>query len=150
MGGYGDVQMIDENGIRMDGRTAGDIRPVSIRAGVIPVADGSAEVIWGTNHVIAAVYGPMEAHPRKIQKQDRAVLDVRYNMAPFSTTDRIRPGFNRRSREISKVTAEALESVVVTADDPNCNDDIPLVFTGAPDMYMILKLNSRQINLIRL
>ena len=62
--------MIDENGIRVDGRTAGDIRPVEIRAGVIPVADGSAEVIWGTNHVIAAVYGPMEAHPRKIQKQD--------------------------------------------------------------------------------
>ena len=114
MGGYGDVQMIDENGIRMDGRTAGDIRPVSINAGIIPVADGSAEVIWGTNHVVAAVYGPMEAHPRKIQKQDRAVLDVRYNMAPFSTTDRIRPGFNRRSREISKVTAEALESVVLT------------------------------------
>ena len=48
MGGYGDVQMIDENGIRVDGRTAGDIRPVEIRAGVIPVADGSAEVIWGT------------------------------------------------------------------------------------------------------
>ena len=101
MGGYGDVQMIDENGIRMDGRTAGDIRPVLINAGIIPVADGSAEVIWGNNHVVAAVYGPMEAHPRKIQKQDRAVLDVRYNMAPFSTTDRIRPGFNRRSREIS-------------------------------------------------
>ena len=55
----------------------------------------------------------MEAHPRKIQRQDRAVLDVRYNMAPFSTTDRMRPGFNRRSREISKVTADALESVVL-------------------------------------
>ena len=48
MGGYGDVEMIDENGIRMDGRTAGDIRPVEIRAGIIPVADGSAEVIWST------------------------------------------------------------------------------------------------------
>ena len=36
-----------------------------------------------------------------------------YNMAPFSTSDRIRPGFNRRSREISKVTAEALESIVM-------------------------------------
>jgi exosome complex component RRP41 len=68
---------------------------------------------WGTNDVIVAVYGPMEAHPRKIQRQDRAVLDVRYNMAPFSTTDRIRPGFNRRSREISKVTADALASVVL-------------------------------------
>ena len=114
MGGYGDVQMIDEDGKRADGRTAEEIRPVEINAGIIPVADGSAEVIWGGNHVIAAVYGPMEAHPRKIQKQDRAVLDVRYNMAPFSTTDRIRPGFNRRSREISKVTAEAFDSVVLT------------------------------------
>ena len=55
----------------------------------------------------------MEAHPRKIQRQDRAVIDVAYNMAPFSTTDRIRPGFNRRSREISKVTKDALESVVL-------------------------------------
>ena len=113
MGGYGDVQMIDENGLRVDGRGPADIRPVSIETGVIPVADGSARVIWGSNHAVAAVYCPMEAQPRKIQRQDRAVLDVRYNMAPFSTTDRMRPGFNRRSREISKVTADALESVVL-------------------------------------
>ena len=113
MGGYGDVQMIDENGLRMDGRKPEDCRPIQIETGVIPVADGSAKVLWGKNEVIAAVYRPMEAHPRKIQRQDRAVLDVRYNMAPFSTSDRIRPGFNRRSREISKVTAEALESVVL-------------------------------------
>ena len=113
MGGYGDVQMIDENGLRMDGRKPEDCRPIQIETGVIPVADGTARVIWGKNEVIAAVYGPMEADPRKIQRQDRAVLDVRYNMAPFSTSDRIRPGFNRRSREISKVTAEALESVVL-------------------------------------
>ena len=50
MGGYGDMQMIDENGIRVDGRGPGDLRPVSIETGVIPVADGSARVIWGTNH----------------------------------------------------------------------------------------------------
>ncbi len=111
--GYGDVQMIDENGNRVDGRKAGDIRPIEIEMGVVPVADGSASMRWGTNYVIASVYGPMEAHPRKIQRQERAVLDVRYNMAPFSTTDRFRPGFNRRSREISKVTADALESVVL-------------------------------------
>ena len=55
----------------------------------------------------------MVAHPRKIQRQDSAVLAVEYNMAPFSTTDRMRPGFNRRSKEISKVTKDALESVVL-------------------------------------
>ena len=113
MGGYGDVQMIDENGLRMDGRKPGDVRPITIETGVVPVADGSCRMVWGTNEAIVAVYGPMEAHPRKIQKQDRAVIDVAYNMAPFSTTDRIRPGFNRRSREISKVTKDALESVVL-------------------------------------
>ena len=113
MGGYGDVQMIDENGLRMDGRTATQVRPITIETGVIPVADGSCRMTWGTNDVVVAIYGPLEAHPRKIQRQDRAVLDVRYNMAPFSTSDRIRPGFNRRSREISKVTADALESVVL-------------------------------------
>jgi len=111
MGGYGDMQMIDENGVRVDGRGPGDLRPVSIETGVIPVADGSARVIWGTNHAVAAVYGPMEAHPRKIQRQDRAVLDVRYNMAPFSTPDRMRPGFNRRSREIGKVTPTLLRAL---------------------------------------
>ncbi len=114
MGGEGDIQMIDEDGKRVDGRGAGDVRPMTFEVGVIPVADGSARIRWGTNDVVAAVYGPMEAHPRKIQKQDRAVLDVRYNMAPFSTTDRMRPGFNRRSREIGKVTKDALESVVLT------------------------------------
>ena len=102
MGGYGDVRMIDENGLRMDGRKPGDVRPITIETGVVPVADGSCRMVWGTNEAIVAVYGPMEAHPRKIQRQDRAVIDVAYNMAPFSTTDRIRPGFNRRSREISK------------------------------------------------
>ena len=75
-------------------------------------------VTHGLNVAVAAVYGPMEAHPRKIQRQDRAVIDVRYNMAPFSTGDRIRPGFNRRSREISKVTAESLESVVLVERYP--------------------------------
>ena len=29
MGGYGDVQMIDENGLRMDGRKPGDVRPIT-------------------------------------------------------------------------------------------------------------------------
>ena len=112
MGGYGDVQLLRDDGLRLDGRKVDELREIEIEAGILPVADGSAKVVWGKNVAVAAVYGPMEAHPRKISREDRAILDVRYNMAPFSTSDRIRPGFNRRSREISKVTAEAFESVV--------------------------------------
>ncbi|MEL0101301.1 MAG: exosome complex exonuclease Rrp41 [Euryarchaeota archaeon] len=118
MGGYGDVQLLRDDGLRLDGRKLDEMRDVQIEAGILPAADGSAWVKHGLNVAICAVYGPMEAHPRKIQKQDRAVIDLRYNMAPFSTSDRIRPGFNRRSREISKVTSEALESVVLVERYP--------------------------------
>jgi len=118
MGGYGDVKLLREDGLRLDGRAVDEMRPVTIEAGILPAADGSGYVKHGLNEAVAAVYGPMEAHPRKIQREDRCVIDVRYNMAPFSTSDRIRPGFNRRSREISKVTAEALESVVMVERFP--------------------------------
>ena len=118
MGGYGDVQLLREDGLRLGGRKVDEMREVKVEAGILPAADGSAWVQHGLNVAVCAVYGPMEAHPRKIQRQDRAVIDVRYNMAPFSTSDRIRPGFNRRSREISKVTAEALESVVLVERFP--------------------------------
>ena len=34
MGGYGDILMIDENGLRMDGRGPGDVREISIQTGL--------------------------------------------------------------------------------------------------------------------
>ena len=118
MGGYGDVELLRPDGMRLDGRGLGELRPITIEAGTLPHADGSCSMTWGLNQAVVAVYGPMEAHPRKIQRQDRAILDVRYNMAPFSTSDRMRPGFNRRSREISKVTQDALESVALVERFP--------------------------------
>ncbi|HIG19170.1 MAG TPA: hypothetical protein EYQ78_00050 [Candidatus Poseidoniales archaeon] len=68
--------MIDENGNRVDGRKAGDIRPIEIELGVVPVADGSASMRWGTNYVIASVYGPMEAHPRKMLQAEAHMRKV--------------------------------------------------------------------------
>ena len=131
MGGYGDVKLLNDDGTRLDGRKVDEMRAVEIKAGILPNADGSAWVKHGLNVAICAVYGPVEAHPRKIQRQDRAVIDVRYNMAPFSTSDRIRPGFNRRSREISKVTAEALESVVLVERFPRSKISVEIEILAA-------------------
>ena len=52
-------------------------------------------------------------------------------MAPFSTSDRIRPGYNRRSREISKVTAEALESVVLVERFPRAKISVEIEILAA-------------------
>jgi len=100
------------DGKRLDGRLPDELRPLKIQAGVLKRADGSAYVELGENKVLAAVYGPREMHPRHLQQPDTAVLRCRYNMAPFSVEERKRPGPDRRSVEISKVTREAIEPVV--------------------------------------
>ena len=100
------------DGRRLDGRLPDELRPLKIQAGVLKRADGSAYVELGENKVLAAVYGPREMHPRHLQQPDTAVLRCRYNMAPFSVEERKRPGPDRRSVEISKVTREAIEPVV--------------------------------------
>jgi len=119
-----EMKLIDENGVRLDGRRADELRPVRIEAGVLKRADGSAYIEWGGNKVLAAVYGPREAHPRHIQDPARALVQCRYNMAPFSVSDRKRPGPDRRSVEISKVISEAFSSVVFKEQFPRTSVDI--------------------------
>ncbi len=119
-----EMKLIDENGVRLDGRKFNDLRPVRIEAGVLKRADGSAYIEWGGNKVLAAVYGPREAHPRHIQDPARALVQCRYNMAPFSVSDRKRPGPDRRSVEISKVISEAFSSVVFKEQFPRTSVDI--------------------------
>ncbi len=117
-------RLISEDGLRLDGRKPDEMRPIKIRAGVLKRADGSAYVEVGANRIVAAVYGPRELHPRHKQKPDRAVVRFRYNMAPFSVDERKRPGPDRRSIEISKLSKEALEPAIFTEYYPRTAIDI--------------------------
>ena len=114
----------DENGLRTDQRKPDEIRPMKIKIGVLSRANGSCYLEWGANKILAAVYGPREAHPRRMQMADKAVIRYRYNMQSFSVEDRARPGPNRRSSEISKVSREAFEPVLFAEDYPKAAIDI--------------------------
>jgi len=105
-------KLIDKKGIRLDGRKLDELRPVKMEVGVLPNADGSAYLEQGKNKVLVGVYGPKEAHPRHIAQQDRAVIQCRYHMAPFSVDERKSPAPSRRDIELSKVVREALEPAV--------------------------------------
>ena len=118
------IKLIDDNGKRLDGRKIDELRNIKIEAGVLHRADGSCYLEWGGNKVVAAVYGPREAIPRHTQNPLKAVVRARYNMAAFSVDDRKRPGPDRRSREISKVTSEALEKIVLTEKFPRAAIDV--------------------------
>jgi exosome complex component RRP41 len=117
-------KLIADDGLRLDGRHADEIRPMKIEIGVLSRADGSCYLEWGRNKVLVGVFGPREVHPRRSQRADTAVIRYKYNMASFSTEDRARPGPSRRSIEISKVSREAFEPVVMTELFPKTAIDI--------------------------
>ena len=119
-----EVNLIDSNGKRLDGRGFEDLRPIKIEAGGLHRADGSCYLEWGGNKVLVAVYGPREAIPKHIQNPIKAIVNARYNMAAFSVEDRKRPGPDRRSREISKVISEALEKIVLIEQFPRAAIDV--------------------------
>jgi exosome complex component RRP41 len=117
-------KLIDENDVRKDGRKLKELRPTRIEVGVLGNADGSAYIEQGKNKILAAVYGPKEAHPKHLALPDRAVLRCRYHMAPFSVQERKSPAPSRREVELSKVIREALEPSIFTEYYPRTSIDL--------------------------
>jgi len=118
------AQLIDSNGLRVDGRRIDELRPIKLEVGVLDKADGSAYIEHGKNKILAAVYGPREAHPKHIALADRAVVRCRYHMAPFSTDERKSPAPSRRELELSKVIRESLEPSIMSEYFPRATIDI--------------------------
>jgi len=118
------IVYVDSKGKRVDGRKVNELRPIKIKAGVIPRADGSAYLEWGQNKVIAAVYGPRECLPKHTASPYKAVMKFTYKMASFSVPDRKNPRPGRREIEISKVCGEALEKAIFMERFPNTQIDV--------------------------
>ena len=109
---------------RIDGRKVDEIRPIVVQAGVLERATGSALVKLGRTTALAAVYGPKRLFSKHQQNANRAVLECKYLMAPFSTDERVKPGPNRRSTEISKVMRQALEPAIHLEEFPRAGIEI--------------------------
>jgi len=109
---------------RPDGRKVKETRKIVAKVGIIPNADGSAMFAFGDTIAIAAVYGPRKMHPQHQQNPEKGTLRCEYNMLSFSVSERIRPGGNRRSAEISKITEWALEPVLMLDKYPNAVIDV--------------------------
>tara|TARA_Y100000034_G_C6792573_1_gene354970 strand:- start:45 stop:749 length:705 start_codon:yes stop_codon:yes gene_type:complete len=110
---------------RLDGRKQDELRPIEAKVGVIKNADGSAFFRIGKTSAYVAVYGPKNIYPKFLSDPTKSVLRCHYNMMPFSGMgDRVRPGTNRRSKEISMVTENALLPVMDLKDFPNSVIDV--------------------------
>jgi len=119
-----EMKLVNEDGIRTDGRRPDELRPIKLEIGILSNADGSAYVEQGKNKILAAVYGPREVHPRHLALPDRALLRCRYHMAPFSVQERKSPAPSRREVELSKVIREALEPAIFLERFPRTSIDL--------------------------
>jgi len=109
---------------RSDGRKFDETRAMEAKVGVVPNANGSAIFSFGDTIAIAAVYGPRKMHPQHQQDPEKGTLRCHYSMLSFSVSERIRPGPNRRSTEISKITEWALEPVLMIKKYSNMAIDV--------------------------
>ncbi|TMI23894.1 exosome complex exonuclease Rrp41 [Candidatus Bathyarchaeota archaeon] len=148
-------KLIDEKGLRIDGRRLDQLRPIKLEVGILDKADGSAYIEQGKNKILAAVYGPREAHPKHIALPERAVIRCRYHMAPFSVDERKSPAPSRREMELSKVIRESLEPVVLTELYPRTMIDLFVEIDaedkyGEADLPVALVPNSSMITLLQM
>ncbi len=142
-----DVEFFDEDGKRVDGRKPNELRETKMEVGVLEEADGSAMVETGNTRVVASVFGPQKLHPRHLQEPDRAVIKMRYNMAPFSVDDRMRPGPNRRAKEIGLVARKALEPVVELENFPKAGIDISMEIVESDGGTRVTGINAAALAL---
>ncbi|MEM5778732.1 MAG: exosome complex exonuclease Rrp41 [Candidatus Aenigmatarchaeota archaeon] len=136
------------NGKRLDGRSLEEFRPITVEVGVLKRAEGSAVFKFGNTYALAAVYGPRTLHPKHMQNPQKAILRCRYSMAPFSTSERVRPGVNRRSVEISKVLNEALSNVIFFEDYPKTAIDVFVEILQADASTRCAGLNAASLALV--
>lgn len=54
------MELLNDQGLRIDGRRANELRLIRCKLGIYSHTDGSAYLEQGNTKVIAAVYGPRE------------------------------------------------------------------------------------------
>ncbi|MCK5039682.1 MAG: exosome complex exonuclease Rrp41 [Candidatus Aenigmarchaeota archaeon] len=134
--------------MRSDKRADDEFRPVKIELNVVKSALGSCYFEMGKTAVIAATYGPQDVKPKHLEKSDRGVLACNYNMLPFSVAgDRKRPGYDRRSVEISKVVRESLEPAIFMEEYPKCIIRVDMQILQADAGTRVVAINAASLAL---
>ncbi|KAF8771165.1 Exosome complex component RRP41 like protein [Argiope bruennichi] len=97
------LELLSDQGIRMDGRRPNELRKIECKLGVSEGADGSAYFQQGNTTVLATVYGPHEISGRKSKAlADRAL----------------------KAQEMSNILKSAFESTILTSLYPGSQIDL--------------------------
>ncbi|MBL3686806.1 ribonuclease PH [Leucobacter zeae] len=104
---------------RADGRTPGQLRPITIERGWSAQAEGSALISFGNTRVLCtASFTP--GVPRWLKGQGTGWVTAEYSMLPRSTNDRmqresVKGRIGGRTHEISRLIGRSLRAIIDTA-----------------------------------
>ncbi|XP_071477146.1 exosome complex component RRP41-like [Diadema antillarum] len=120
------LELLSDEGFRLDGRRPSELRKIRCRLGVFDKADGSAYMEQGNTKVLATVYGPHEVlGGRNKPQHDKVTINCQYSMATFSTNERKkRPAGDRKSIEMSLHLQRTFEATIETQLYPRSQIDI--------------------------
>uniref|UniRef100_A0A6M2DF82 Putative exosome complex component RRP41 n=1 Tax=Xenopsylla cheopis TaxID=163159 RepID=A0A6M2DF82_XENCH len=141
--------LLSDQGLRLDGRRANEIRKITCKLGVFGQSDGSAYFELGNTKVLAAVYGPHEIHGKQKSLHDAVVVNCQYSMATFSTGERKnRPRGDRKSQEMSLHLKQALTAAIRTELYPRSQIDIFIEILQADGGNYCASVNAATLALI--
>ncbi|KAL4234845.1 Exosome complex component RRP41 [Mactra antiquata] len=120
------IELLSDQGFRVDGRKANELRRIQCRLGVFTQADGSAYIEQGNTKILAAVYGPHEIRgSRSKALHDKVLVNCQYSMATFSTGERKRrPRGDRKSKEMTMHLQQTFDAAILTSLYPRSQIDI--------------------------
>ncbi|ORX52844.1 ribosomal protein S5 domain 2-like protein [Hesseltinella vesiculosa] len=118
-------ELLTPEGLRVDGRRAQELRRIVAKTSVFSQSDGSAYLEQGNTKCLVAVYGPREARHRQQAMADRAIINVEFIVAPFSTTERKKRSKNdKQSLESATFIRQTFEPVILLSQFPRSQIDV--------------------------
>jgi len=96
---------------RFDGRTAGDLRPLSFHRDFVDTCAGSALVSFGRTRVLCTA-SVSDDVPRWMRDSGKGWVTAEYSMLPGSSPERIRRRVSGRTQEIQRLIGRSLRAVV--------------------------------------
>jgi exosome complex component RRP41 len=142
---------LSEEGLRIDGRRAGEARRMRCRLGAAAQADGSCYLELGNTKVLVTVIGPHEARgrARKEAQHDRAVLTCAFVPAPYATGQhRATGGRDRGSAELAMEVRQVFEHVVQVQLYAHSQIDVSIVLLQADGGVRSAALNATTLALV--
>ena len=113
--------MILDEGVRLDGRTTAEVRPIWCEVDALPCAHGSAIFTRGETQALASVTLGTKLDMKERDEvliQDEQQFVLHYNFPPFSTGDaRAQRGVGRREVGHGNLAWRALKAVMPTAPE---------------------------------